>query len=270
MDLTTAVSVITEGWTDSVASDLLVLGGTDGLTHTGNYQINGLVALGAAIQPNINLYLSATLTSGASQYGMISNPVSTSAATTLLVGVNAAPIQAGSITTTQVASFQAGSPIKGSGSTITSAYGILIDPITSGNTNNYGLYVGGGSGGSGTNAGIYVSSGGIVVANGGVTVGTLPVAVVSNGSRNRILTGVCTSGSVANNTATNVTVTFGVTFTSVPDVQLSIADSSDLSTINLWGLSRQSISTTNMNVQFLNRTGSTQSLFASWTAVGGA
>lgn len=282
MDLATG-AVITEGWTDSVASDLLVLGGTDGLTHTGNYSVTGVVGVAATALGDRGLYVAPTGLTGSSQWGAVVTVTGTTGATTTLEGVYATATTAASGTVPQAMDFHAAGVVRSGTAVITNAYGMLVEAISGSATNNYGVYVKTPTGGSTTNIGVYVAGGGVTIAagglyvNDGITVNTGSIALGSNSvvsssaaGRNKIASGVVTSGSVANNTATNVTVNFGFTFSTVPDVLLSISDGSDLSTINLWGVSRQSIFANNFSVQFLNRTGSTQSLFANWIAIGGA
>ena len=118
----------------------------------------GNVGVGVAADPSTGLWVGGSITSGASQAGIYSSHTGSSAATTKVVGVQSAPRTAAvAFTATTVAGFLAQSPIKGAGSTITSAYGLLVEPITTGNTSNYGIDVGTPSGGSGDNLSIRAS-----------------------------------------------------------------------------------------------------------------
>jgi hypothetical protein len=100
------------------------------------------------------------LTTAATQQSLLAAGTGNVAATTEVAGVMAQPAtQAAAFSATTVAGFHAKTPTRGAGSTITNAYGLLIDPILAGNTNNYGAYINVPSGGSGTNLAL-VSVGG--------------------------------------------------------------------------------------------------------------
>lgn len=136
------------------------LGGLTGLTVvSGGLTVTaGNVGIGVAPFVSTGLYVAsnATLT-GTGQSGMYLQPTASSAATVSMDGVLSQPITAAAaFTCAAVAGLHAQSPIKGAGSTITSAYGLLVDSLTSGNTNNYGIYVGAPSGGSGDNQSLRV------------------------------------------------------------------------------------------------------------------
>lgn len=102
------------------------------------------------------------------------------------------------------------------------------------------------------------------------TVGGDSIVRGAGAARSKLVTGVTTSGSVANNSATPIAVSFGYTFSTAPDVVVSLMDSSNRATHDLWGICRYNVTTTGMTIEFLNRTGSQQTCFASWIAFGGA
>jgi hypothetical protein len=115
----------------------------------------GNVGIGGALRTDCGLTVTGATTAGAAQYGELILSTSDSGATTSVNGLRVVVgTAAAAFTSTTVAGIKLDTPSKGSGSTITSAYGLLVDPITSGNTNNYGIYIGASSGGSGENYGL--------------------------------------------------------------------------------------------------------------------
>ncbi len=154
---------------DTIDTNLRTVTGGFTVTTGGLTVTAGTVGIGAAAATQIGLYVTGAILSGATaQYGVDVTATGSSAGTSEITGVNSIPVtQATSFTVTTVAGFHAGNPVKGAGSTITSAYGLLVDPVTSGNTNNYGLYVGTPSGGSGANIGLYLGGGLPALAFGG-------------------------------------------------------------------------------------------------------
>jgi len=132
----------------------------------------GNVGIGTAADVRAGLSVGSTALTGTSQWGALVQPVGSSAATGEISGVYAAPYTAAAaFTATTVASFHAAAPGKGAGSSITSAYGLLVDAITSGNTNNYGLYVSAPSGGAGINVGARID-GGLILGSSATPLGT--------------------------------------------------------------------------------------------------
>lgn len=132
---------------------------------------SGGVGIGAAPNTRFGVYQPAalTLTGGTTQYGFVAQGTGDSGGTSEISGMVSGPATAATaFTCTTVADFHAQNPVKGAGSTITSAYGLLVDAITSGNTNNYGVYINAPSSGSGANAALYVA-GGEVVLGGTIT-----------------------------------------------------------------------------------------------------
>jgi hypothetical protein len=74
--------------------------------------------------------------SGTTQYGVVVDPVAGSGATANGIGLYARIQSAvAAFTMTTAASLWAANPLKGAGSTITNAYGLLIESITAGATN---------------------------------------------------------------------------------------------------------------------------------------
>lgn len=153
------------------------------LVGTGGATILGNVGIGAAAVTNSGILLQETLTAiGNVSVGFDVNPTGSSGSTTEITGIYSRPATAASaFTCTQVTDFHALNPTKGAGSTITSAYGLLIDPITTGNTNNYGVYIGAPSGGSGINVALQVQ--GLTNLGAGATVSGV------NGSNTFVVTG---------------------------------------------------------------------------------
>lgn len=150
-------------WTEIVANNTSIP-----LTFTGGMAITGgTVAVGGTAAPGFGLVVEGNglLTGGAvAQYGVVSNPICTNAATTSMVGVlGGGGTAAAAFTCNMAVSLFAQNMSKGAGSTITSQYGVWVDPISSGNTNNYGVYVNAPSGGSGQNTGAFINGGIVVV-----------------------------------------------------------------------------------------------------------
>jgi hypothetical protein len=175
LDLTAGVVVLESVW-DAIISNLNVLGGTTGLVHTGAYTVTGGITAISGITAT-----GVTNTASVSQFGIVSNASGSVTGTSELTASYAAPTTAAAAyTVSAVIGFHAGNPTKGAGSIITSAHGVYVDPITTGNSNNYGIMVQTPSGASGNNHGIYVAGGApaIYVATGGITViaGDLNVA----------------------------------------------------------------------------------------------
>jgi len=165
------------------AGGLTITSGGETITAGGLTVTAGNVGIGTAAADYGMLQLSGALTSSQqTQYGIIAQPVTSSNGTTESVAVWArAGTAAVAFTVTTAADFHAGNPLKGAGSTITSAYGLLVDSITSGNTNNYGIYVGAPSGGSVANIGIYNNGSTVLAGVGGIQM--LNVAAFSAGSK---------------------------------------------------------------------------------------
>lgn len=133
---------------------------TGGLTVTagGMTVTAGNVGIGVAPAPQQGLALQGSILSGnATQHSIVAQATASSAATGLVGGVySQATTAAASFTTTSAVDFYAANPSKGAGSTITSAYGMFVESVTVGGTNNYGLYINAPSGASGDNMGAVI------------------------------------------------------------------------------------------------------------------
>jgi hypothetical protein len=154
-----------------------VLGGGITIAAGGLTVTAGNVGIGGAPSAYVGIdTFGLALSGGTIQIAFGGRATGSTAATQEVSGFYAQPTTvASAFTAATVAGFHALSPTKGAGSTITSAYGLLVDAITSGNTNCYGIYVGAPSGGSGDNIGLLVT--GTSKLN-GVAIGniTTPVA----------------------------------------------------------------------------------------------
>jgi hypothetical protein len=116
----------------------------------------GNVGIGSNASVDMGLQIAGSvLASSTTQYGLFVDAIPSAAATVEMNGAAArANSNASAYTLTSANSYRAFSPLKGAGSTITNARGMLIDGISSGNINNYGLDVGAPTGGSGDNLSI--------------------------------------------------------------------------------------------------------------------
>lgn len=140
--------------------------GFTGVTHLGVEIVSGglkvtagNVGIGGAPVASSAAVATGSPSSGTIQVGFNSSLTGTPGATSEVSGFYANPAtQAIAFTATTVAGFHALNPSKGAGSTITSAYGLLVDGIGAGNTNNYGIFVSAPSGGTGQNRAIAIVS----------------------------------------------------------------------------------------------------------------
>lgn len=147
--------VVDSGGLTVTAGGATVTAGGLTVTAGGLIVTAGNVALGATLNAYIGLNAAPSLSGNNNQYGVISQPTGSSSGTTELVGFWSQPNTAATAyTVTSAVNFHATGFIKGAGSTITSAYGLLVDSLTQGGTNNYGIYINAPSGGSTINAGI--------------------------------------------------------------------------------------------------------------------
>jgi hypothetical protein len=141
----------------------------------GGMQIaSGNLGVGGAPSVNVGIRLSGSVMStSVDQYGVFSDAIASSAATTLGYAVfGRVRTAVASYTMGEARALVAENPIKGAGSTITNASGVYVASQTAGGTNNYGIYVEAPSGGGGVNYGIYVAGGApaIQVAAGGIVI----------------------------------------------------------------------------------------------------
>lgn len=148
---------VSAGATQTFTTQLLIQSTSPTLTVTNSLQVTaGNVGIGPTTLNNVHLYLSGSTTIGGSQYGLISVPTFSSAATsTGFAGEFQVATAAAAFTLADARAIHISTPSVGSGSAITTAYGLQIDAQTAGGTNNYGIYVNAPSGGSGNNIGIY-------------------------------------------------------------------------------------------------------------------
>jgi hypothetical protein len=174
-----AVKSITGGLTIS-SGGLTVTSGGLTVTAGGLVVTAGTVGIGGVGLSNVGVNVSSTALTTTSQVGLQSNPTSTSAATLETTAFYAVPATAAAAyTCTTVAGFHAITPSRGAGSTITNAYGVLIDAINSGGTNNYGIFINAPSGGATNNYAIF-SAGAIVMAS--VTTPTVAAGQIGFGT----------------------------------------------------------------------------------------
>lgn len=136
-------------------------------TDTGSIAITGTEAIGGSIDAGRGLNIASTNLTGTTQYGILSGPVFTSAATT---GGNAGYflIQTAASAFTMVSgiSVHVASPSLGAASAITTNYGIKVEDQTAGAT-NYAFYSGSGKVFHGdTTTSSSTSTGALVVGNG--------------------------------------------------------------------------------------------------------
>lgn len=112
---------------------------TLGDASTDTVRVNGYMSVGSGVDSTIGLFIGSSALTGASQRGVVSNPVATSSATNAIVGFQTAPgTAAASFTVAELFGFRAANAVKGAGSTITNQHGLYIVDQTQG-TNNYGI-----------------------------------------------------------------------------------------------------------------------------------
>ena len=138
---------------------LTITAGGETITAGGLFVAAGNIGIGASVSPTVGLQLSGSITSGStSQAGIASQVTFPTTATVAGDAVLAQAITvASAFTMTAATDFHALNISRGAGSTITSAYGLLVDLITAGGTANYGIQVTCPTGASANNFGIYVT-----------------------------------------------------------------------------------------------------------------
>jgi hypothetical protein len=124
----------------SVAGNANVTGNTTlGDAATNTVTVNGYMGVGGAASSNIGFRAINSALTGNSQYGIVSAPVATSAATSLLRGFAAFPATVNAaFTTSEVSAFYAAGASKGASNTITNLHGLYVADQTQG-TNNFGI-----------------------------------------------------------------------------------------------------------------------------------
>jgi len=91
----------------------------------------------------------------------------------------------------------------------------------------------------------------------------------ATGAQTLIDAGNVNSGSIANGTTVNAGVTFDKAFTSTPTVVISLQTiSGALNQTHLVSVTASSITTSGFTAGFNNQSGGTQTIFASWIALG--
>jgi|SRR5215471_1177593 len=110
---------------------------------------------GSSANPSIILAVGGTATGPSPNYGLDVDFVASSSATGNIVGgLFRGATPAVSQTFNQYMGCYLLNPTRGAGSTIGSTYGLFVDPMTAGSSNNWGVYIGAPSGGSGVNVGL--------------------------------------------------------------------------------------------------------------------
>lgn len=145
--------------------------------------VSGNIGLGILPVGNIGIYFGSglSLSGNVQQWGIDLSFTANSAATSNVAGIISRPSTApGAYTLGSYADFYAGTGGKGSGMAITSAYGLFVDPITLGNTNNYGIYVSAPSSGSTLNIGAFIGGGIVISASPSPVAGTVSLTGVVN------------------------------------------------------------------------------------------
>jgi hypothetical protein len=124
----------------SVTGNLSSTGNTTlGDASTDTVQVNGYMGVGTAPVASQSVRIVPTALTGATQIGLVSAPVGSSASTSSVIGVMAQPqTAAAAFTTAYTMGVYVGDPIMGAGSIATNNYGIRVLNQTGG-TSNYGI-----------------------------------------------------------------------------------------------------------------------------------
>ncbi|HEX5486493.1 MAG TPA: tail fiber domain-containing protein [Limnobacter sp.] len=140
----------TRVWSGTAWVSASVIGGTvASLNVTGNtvlgdastdtVQVNGYIGVGVVPASTIGLYVAPTGLTSSAQYGVRSQPIGNSAATSLIVGFQSLPqTAAAAFTVADLIGYRAIDAVKGAGSTITNQHGLYISDLAQG-ANNYGI-----------------------------------------------------------------------------------------------------------------------------------
>lgn len=152
----------------STADNLLITDAGVATIRAGLTITAGNVGVGGAPAATAGVSVVSTALTGATQYGVRSAPVASSAASGGSVyAFSAVPTTSSGLAVGIAAGYYASTPVLGGGGAeITSAYGILIDTITTGTTNNYGIFIAPPSGGSTLNVGLNNQGSSVVNGNG--------------------------------------------------------------------------------------------------------
>lgn len=106
---------------------------------TDTVRVNGTIGVGGPAQTTAGVYVLNTALTGASQFGVRSDVVGTTASTTAVIGLAGSPgTVAATWTAANTIALRALNAVKGAGSTITSQHGVYIDDQTQG-VSNFGV-----------------------------------------------------------------------------------------------------------------------------------
>lgn len=162
----------------------------------GSFRATGVVGLGGAPSTSVGLHLQhAALTGSTTLHGILSAPIGTTGGTARIVGVTGQPATvAATFTVADAIALWAAGVTKGAGSTISNAYGLKIEDITTGGT-NYSIYTGSAPshfGGTVTttgqvDAGTYVSVSGLASATATTTSWGVDALHFSNPGYNHVI-----------------------------------------------------------------------------------
>lgn len=179
----TAAGGISFGVT-GVTSALAIAGTTGDTTLAGDLTVSGgNVGVGGAVDATIGVYVRTAIASGASQYGVYSAPVFSSAATTQGIGGQfKVTTAAAAFTVTDAYTVFAESPTLGAASAITTQRGLYVaNQGASGVTNAYGIDIAAQSGAATTNVGLRNAGTSLLtglVAIGGATISSTTAIIL--------------------------------------------------------------------------------------------
>ena len=173
-----------------------------GLVSFGEHvEVSGRAAIGGTQSTNIGLRVVNTALNTVNQYGIYASPIGTSAATTTIHGIFAqAQTAAASFTVNTLYHIRASNAVIGSGSTVTTQYGVYVDSLS----------------GAGTNVAIKTNNGIVDIGDDLKLTVVGKGLYVKEGSNATMGTATLTAGSVTVNT-TKVTANSRIQLTSQSD-----------------------------------------------------